>query len=133
VLVNDPITTTLTTQGYLSDGNSHPITLNGEYGDDFFDVLRNQQLLDLNGGSGDEIFVVRSFVNLEVAKNGSLSAPNLGKLKLAGGDGTDTFDFKGEDPDYVTNSLVDVGKKQTQSAVAYEVHRYSLNSHICLV
>jgi Ca2+-binding RTX toxin-like protein len=111
--VNDPIETTLTTQGYLSDGNSHPISLNGENGDDLFDVLRNKQLIDLNGGSGDDIFTVRSFVALEVALNGSLSAPLLGELSLVGGDGSDTFDFKGEDPDYVTNSLVDVGKKPT--------------------
>ena len=38
----DPIDTTLTTKGYLSDGNNHPITINGEFGGDLFDVLRNK-------------------------------------------------------------------------------------------
>lgn len=50
--VADEFETTLTTQGYLSDGNSFPLVLNGNGGDDFFDILRNVKLLDLNGDSG---------------------------------------------------------------------------------
>ena len=34
VQVSDPISTTETTKGYLSDGNSHPITINGQGGGD---------------------------------------------------------------------------------------------------
>lgn len=41
----DPIKTTLTTKGYLSDGCSHPVTINGGYGNDFFDILRNKCIL----------------------------------------------------------------------------------------
>lgn len=79
VRVSDPITTTLTTRGWLSNGCSDPISLNGEAGDDvsciihvmlcrnldnthirlivflllqFYDVLRNKAILDLNGMSG---------------------------------------------------------------------------------
>lgn len=40
VQVADPIDTTLTTQGYLSNGCSHPITVNGLEGNDLFDVVR---------------------------------------------------------------------------------------------
>jgi hypothetical protein len=43
VALADRIQTTLTTQGYLSNGNSHPLILNGDFGNDFFDVLRNKQ------------------------------------------------------------------------------------------
>jgi hypothetical protein len=73
----DPIKTTLTTKGYLSDGCSHPITLNGGSGNDAYDVLRNKCILDLNGESGDDAFVVRSFI-MAVADDGSLEDPNLG-------------------------------------------------------
>lgn len=45
VHIDDPIETTTTTKGYLSNGNSHPITVNGYYGNDYFDVLRNLQLV----------------------------------------------------------------------------------------
>ena len=62
ISTSDPITTTLTTRGYLSDGCSHPVTLNGGSGNDAYDVLRNKCILDLNGGSGDDAFVVRSFI-----------------------------------------------------------------------
>lgn len=34
VRVSDPIETTLTTRGWLSNGNSDPISLNGDFGDD---------------------------------------------------------------------------------------------------
>ena len=54
----------------------------------------------MNGESGDDLFSIRSFVNLEVAEDGSLSAPDLGELNLGGGDGSDLFDFKSDDPDY---------------------------------
>lgn len=84
----DPIETTLTTKGYLSDGcrPDRALSINGGYGtwsqhsahcwrfklcshnlwgyagDDFFDVLRNRCVLDLNGESGDDSFTVRSFL-----------------------------------------------------------------------
>lgn len=60
--VREEIDVTLTTKGYLSDGCSHPVTINGGYGGDFFDVLRNTCILDLNGESGDDSFTVRSFI-----------------------------------------------------------------------
>jgi hypothetical protein len=62
----------LTTQGYLSDGNSHKISISGSGGNDFFDVLRNNDILDLNGETGDDTFVVRSFVALEINEDAAL-------------------------------------------------------------
>ena len=52
VSTDDPIDWTLTTKGFLSDGCSHDVTINGGYGNDAFDVLRNKCILDLNGESG---------------------------------------------------------------------------------
>lgn len=46
-------------------------------GEDSFDVLRNKCILDLNGESGDDSFVVRSFI-MAVADDGSLEEPLLG-------------------------------------------------------
>eukprot|EP00956_Cyclotella_meneghiniana_P043951 scaffold295421_cov146-Cyclotella_meneghiniana.AAC.1 len=70
ISTSDPITTTLTTKGYLSDGCSHPITLNGGSGNDAYDILRNKCILDLNGESGDDAFVVRN-TTLKGGENGN--------------------------------------------------------------
>lgn len=72
VSVDDPIEWTLTTKGYLSDGCSHPITINGGFGDDSFDVLRNKCVLDLNGNSDNDNFVVRSFAALPLTEDGNI-------------------------------------------------------------
>ncbi|GAX18396.1 hypothetical protein FisN_2Lh003 [Fistulifera solaris] len=124
VNINDPISTTLTTKGYLSDGNSFSLTLNGGFGNDYFDVLRNRFLLDLNGDSDDDLFVVRSFLALDLDSLGNpLENTTLGNITLLGADGSDTFDLSGTSdnstesqessdssqlPNYVVNSLVDV-------------------------
>lgn len=110
----DPIYVTNTTKGYLSDGNSHKITVNGGNGGDTFDVLRNKDILDLNGQSGNDIFVVRSFVHLEYEDGDKTTAPDLEDLGVNAGEDDDLMDIKGDfsakedDPDYVVNSLVDI-------------------------
>jgi len=117
VSLDDPITTTLTTKGYLSDGCSHPVTINGGHGNDDFDVLRNKCILDLNGESGDDSFTVRSFASAIV--EGNLSHSEIGRVNVFGDEDNDevsieqpgTEDAKAmgyEDPDYLINSLVDV-------------------------
>ena len=61
VSTDNPIHYTLTTKGFLSNGCSNPLTINGKYGDDTFDVLWNNFVLDLNGDSGNDKFTVCSF------------------------------------------------------------------------
>ena len=68
--------------GYLSDGCSHPVTINGGYGGDFFDILRNKCILDLNGEAGDDSFVVRSFIPV-ITETGEL-AYDIGQANLKG-------------------------------------------------
>ena len=73
--VDDPIDTTLTTKGYLSDGCSHPVSIYGYFGNDFFDVLRNKCILDLNGESGESL-LVGALVGMPVKVNPNLIARN---------------------------------------------------------
>jgi hypothetical protein len=89
-------------------------------------ISASHLVLDLNGGSGDDTFVVRSFVNLPIAEDGTILPADSKKVTLLGGDDNDKFDLSGslladnsteqeddssprrEDPDYLINSLVDV-------------------------
>jgi len=121
VSIDDPIQYTLTTKGFLSDGCSHPVTINGGFGNDTFDVLRNKCVLDLNGDSGNDNFVIRSFVAPEILPNGTINdVTNSIGIKTCG---STTMEDRGEDfncgdnsvvvevpanPDYLVNSLVDV-------------------------
>ncbi len=121
VSIDDPIKYTLTTKGFLSDGCSHPVTINGGYGNDTFDVLRNKCVLDLNGDSDNDSFVVRSFAAPEILVNGTLSDETFKiNIKPCGstadedrgenftcGDNSVAIELPG-DPDYLVNSLVDI-------------------------
>ena len=49
-------------------------------GDDSFDVLRNKQLLDLNGDSGDDTFVLRSFLALRIVDGDVVEESDIGTL-----------------------------------------------------
>lgn len=59
-----PFPTTLTTAGYLSDGNNYPLTANGGDGNDTFIVQRNRAVLSLYGDAGNDDFTVQAFVKL---------------------------------------------------------------------
>lgn len=118
VSTDDPIDYTLTTKGFLSDGCSHPVTINGGYGNDTFDVLRNMCVLDLNGDSDNDSFIVRSFAAPEILANGTLSE-EMFKINIKSC-GSTAVEDRGENftcgdnsiaielPDYLINSLVDI-------------------------
>lgn len=84
VIAGDPIETVTTTEGYLSNGNMHPIAIHSGRGDDYFDLSRNRNLLHLNSEAGDDTVIIRSFQYLS-----NSYAPS-------------------DHPDYVINSHVDV-------------------------
>jgi hypothetical protein len=104
----DPITTTLTARGYISNGCSHPITIHSGQGDDFFDVLRNKCNMELDGEAGSDVFIVRSFID------GSLEDQTLGYAKIRGGEDVDDFyvgchdDPTKDVPSYIVNDFVDI-------------------------
>src|SRR5262249_27288755 len=53
--------TTETTRGFLSNGISVPMTINGDAGEDNFIVFRNLAVLTLNGGDDNDTFLVQAF------------------------------------------------------------------------
>ena len=90
------------TRGWLTNGVSNPVTINGGTGDDLFDIFRNKSSLTLNGEDGDDTFIVRTFVaDSELTKVSSgvgrdviryvMNAP----VSIDGGDGYDTVIFVG--------------------------------------
>jgi Ca2+-binding RTX toxin-like protein len=58
---DDVFATVETTRGWLSNGITFPMTINGGIGNDEFVVFRNIAVLTLNGGDGDDLFTVRAF------------------------------------------------------------------------
>ena len=104
----DQFETTLTTRGYLSNGNSFAATFYGEDGQDEFVVFRNLAELTLDGGRDDDTFIVRSFVEINPDDtkapftniNGGLGADFISytvnaPVNIQGGDGTDTVSVIG--------------------------------------
>src|SRR6185503_18857924 len=61
VAIDDEFATIETTRGYLSNGISAPMTINGGIGDDVFTVYHNLAVLTLNGDEGDDTFEVKAF------------------------------------------------------------------------
>jgi hypothetical protein len=102
--VQDQFQTTLTTQGYLSNGISFPATLYGGIGEDNFIVYHNRADLFLFGEEDDDSFVVRAFVRVDPEDpkapitnvNGGQGADFISytvnsPVNIEGGDGFDTL------------------------------------------
>src|SRR5439155_4037282 len=61
VAEGDVFATIETTKGWLSNGVSFPITINGDAGEDLFIVFHNLAVADLNGGADDDTFIIQAF------------------------------------------------------------------------
>jgi Ca2+-binding RTX toxin-like protein len=106
VAAGDVFATTLTTQGYLSNGVSFETTILGGAGNSTFDVYRNVGRLDLDGQTGNDTFVIRAF-----ASNSAQTAVHAGSgtdtieyvanadISIDGGTGNDTLEFIGTEFD----------------------------------
>src|SRR5260370_37500024 len=57
----DVFATIQTTQGWLSNGVSKPMTVNGGSGDKTFIVFHNLDTLQLNGYAGNNTFIIQAF------------------------------------------------------------------------
>ena len=86
---DDAFDTTLTTEGYLSDGNGEHMNCNGESGADSFIVMRNLGTLSLRGGVDNDRFTVRAFA-LADAEDQSQPDPALGQTDVGTDEGDDT-------------------------------------------
>lgn len=84
------VATTLTTRGFLSNGNGQPAVLSGGRGEDTFRVYRNLATLQLNGGAGDDLFVVQAFA---LAEKPGVIDENLGETTVASDGGSDTIQY----------------------------------------
>ncbi len=87
VSVGDVFATIETTRGFLSNGISKPLTVNGGLGSDRFIVFHNRAVLSLNGDEGDDNFEVRAF-----ALAGS-QEPQRERTDISGGAGADLVQY----------------------------------------
>ncbi|QDT02164.1 Bifunctional hemolysin/adenylate cyclase precursor [Rubripirellula lacrimiformis] len=87
VSVDDVFATIETTRGFLSNGISAPMTINGGLGSDRFVVFHNKAVLSLNGDAGDDNFEVRAF-----ALVGSRE-PERERTDITGGAGADLVQY----------------------------------------
>jgi Ca2+-binding RTX toxin-like protein len=87
VSVDDEFATIETTRGFLSNGISAPMTINGGIGNDLFVVFHNKAVLQLNGEEGDDVFEVRAF-----ALTGS-QEPQRERTDISGGAGADLVQY----------------------------------------
>ena len=70
---------------YVSAGVTHATTVFGGEGKDIFSVYHNKATLRLEGEDGNDEFIVRAFVTLDLSKQGN--------TEVNGGDGTDTINY----------------------------------------
>src|SRR4029079_18368533 len=82
---DDVFTTIEITRGWLSNGVTFGTTANGGEGNDEFTVFHNIAPLNLNGGDGDDLFIVRAF-----ALAGSTDSER-GRTDMKGDAGADTI------------------------------------------
>src|SRR5262249_8011007 len=87
IALEDVFATIETTRGFLSNGISKPMTINGGLGNDHFVVFHNKAVLQLNGEEGDDVFEIRAF-----ALAGS-QEPQRERAGLAGGAGGDLMQY----------------------------------------
>ena len=70
---------------YVSRGVSQATTVFGGGGDDVFNVYHNKGALRLEGEAGNDEFVVRAFVTIDLSAQGN--------TQISGGGGTDTINY----------------------------------------
>ncbi len=85
--VDDIFATIETTRGWLSNGISQPMTINGGVGNDNFIVFHNKAVLTLNGEDGDDTFLIKAF-----ALAGS-QEPIRERTDVSGGAGADLIQY----------------------------------------
>ncbi len=137
VAPNDVYATIETTRGYLSNGVTYDTTANGGTGEDVFRVFHNLATLNLNGGFGDDTFLVKAFAlvgsqdNLrerdQVDITGDEGADLIqyavnAPVKINGGEGFDTVIVIGTEfgDDFVITATAVFGGGVSVSYVAVE-------------
>ena len=138
VAPEDVYATIDTTQGWLSNGISKPMTINGGIGDDNFIVFHNLDTLDLNGDAGNDTFLVQAFALVGSQEDhreltdlsGGAGADLIqyavnAPVNIDGGDGFDTVVVIGTEfnDDFVVTSNGVFGAGLNVNFVEYRVAR----------
>ena len=89
-----------TTQGYLSRGNSHGMTIYGaENSVNVFRIYSNAAPLALHGGKRDDAFMVYAFKQDQAQAGGARGYVLNGELSIDGGEGVNTYTTLGTEED----------------------------------
>ncbi|WZB62137.1 hypothetical protein WJ970_36080 [Achromobacter xylosoxidans] len=100
VAAGDRIDTVRTTQGYLSRGNSHGMTIYGaENSVNVFRIYSNAAPLALHGGKRDDAFMVYAFKQDQALAGGARGYVLNGELSIDGGEGVNTYTTLGTEED----------------------------------
>ena len=100
VAAGDRIDTVRTTQGYLSRGNSHGMTIYGaENSVNVFRIYSNAAPLALHGGKRDDAFMVYAFKQDQAQAGGARGYVLNGELSIDGGEGVNTYTTLGTEED----------------------------------
>jgi len=100
IVIGDYFDTIETTRGWLSNGIDQPMTINAGADNDEIIVLRNLDVLQVNGEEGDDQITVRAFAltQAEIERQKDLSEEEAKKLerdetKVVGGAGADLIQY----------------------------------------
>ena len=100
VAAGDRIDTVRTTQGYLSRGNNHGMTIYGaENSVNVFRIYSNAAPLALHGGKRDDAFMVYAFKQDQAQAGGARGYVLNGELSIDGGEGVNTYTTLGTEED----------------------------------
>ena len=95
----DEFSTTLTTQGFLSNGTEHPTTITGGLGNDTFNLLHASAATALVGGEGNDTFNIATFQKADKSSGEMLGVLQNAPVTLIGGVGGDKMNIVGSDGD----------------------------------
>ena len=80
----------VTTEGILSPGNSHALTIQDDGGSNHYVIYSAKAPLTINGGSGSDTFVVKAFV--QILSDGTMVSYQNAEMNLNGGSGTNNIE-----------------------------------------
>ena len=129
---NDVFATLKTTRGYLSNGVSESMTVNGGMGNDIFTVFHNEAPLSLYGEDGDDTFVIKAFA---LAGSKEQERP---RMDVIGGGGRDFIQYVMNAPVFIDggdgyDTIVVVGTEFGDDFVVTEKGIYGAGLNVSYV
>ncbi len=116
------VATVATTQGWLSRGNSAPLTAQGGTGNNVFTVYSNQAELHLEGDGGNNLFIIRGFALAQ-------TDPTTHNILLPGGCSTISAPYCLPMP-VTTNGYSTSGKTDVRTGNGNNQVEYNMNAPV---